>query len=373
MSEFSVYCYQCAPIRISDGGDPDSFPEELRKADAQALENMKNHQAIIGQMLTTDVDQWFLSQKKGENGDLENCTAFTSGGQIYPFKVLMPQPNEQDQSVIMLRIAKLTKKNKEHNFTKGSWVDEPSALVVIDNRHDQQRILIEHTAAWPKPDTLCGILKQALGQILREKYHLALIIESVWRKADFWQLINKYRGKIRYLEFEIGYPNLGRCGDTFLSPLKTVLRKVYGAATIRIKVDREVRRILKEEFKMKKQQQAEGIGEQPDLSLQLDPDNPDRGIDEVVEDCAERGTTARIGLAKGREIKLGKIPESARNRMSEGQNEHCPDKEGVVYSTVTVNLPERVSSFDGQDDLFQDVRENVVEQLNSLKEINAAQ
>lgn len=370
MAEFSVYCYQCAPIRVSDGGDPDHFPEELRKADAQALENMKNHQAIIGQMLTTDVEQWFMSQKKGENGDLEKCTAFTSGGKIYPFKVLMPRADEHDQSVIMLRIAKLTKKNKEHNFTKGSWVDEPSSLVIIDNRHDQQRILIEHTAAWPKPDTLCGILKQALGTILRQQYHLALIIESVWRKADFWQLVNKYRGKIRYLEFEIGYPNLGRCGDTFLGPFKTMLRNVYGAATIRVKVDREVRRILKEEFKKKKQQQVEGIGEQPNLSLHLDPDNPDRGIDEVVEDCAERGTTARIGLTKGREIKIGQIPEAVRNQMSDKQNEHCPDQVG--YTSVTVNLPERVSSFDGQDNLFKDVRENVVEQLNSLKEINAA-
>lgn len=368
MAEFSVYCYQCRPIRCIEN-TPGFFPEVAKKEDERSLLNMKNHQDIIARMFTTDVEKLFMCQKKNEKGELENCLGFQVGGKIYPFKVLMPRRGESGNDVIMLRVAKLTKKNREHNFNRSSWIDEPSALVVVDNHHDQQRVLIENTSTWPDTDVLRNILIAAINEKLRAE-RLVLIMEPVWRKSDFWNTVRRYQGHIRTIEFELGYPNMGRTGNKFLTQLKDTLSSVYASGTLKMSFNREVRIALKQDVKEKIKKKELPEGTQPLTAMDLDPDKPDALVDEISTHVAEGGYRATLGLDNGTSIHMGRIPERVRKTMSEEQKKLYPDEPGLSYSTLRVSMSKRVSEFDGQDDLFNGTYTEVNEHLTDLKDIN---
>ena len=61
MSEFTLYSYQCCPIRpdIPNNNNEEIFPDELEKADRKALDNMNVHQGLIDKILTADLYRHF--------------------------------------------------------------------------------------------------------------------------------------------------------------------------------------------------------------------------------------------------------------------------------------------------------------------------
>lgn len=368
MADFSVYCYQCCPLR-SLPFEGDIFPEETKKSDDASLDSMKRHQEIIAEMFTSRVEELFRAQKKNEKGELEKCLAFAVGGKLYPFKVLMPKAGGKGDGIIMLRVAKLTKKNKELNFLRGSWIDEPSALVIIDNSDNQQRVLIENTTTWPDTDALRNIIKNAINEKLR-KEKILMVIEPVWRKADFWNTVRRYKGHIRSIEFELGYPNMGRTGDKVLQPIKDSLSRVYAAGSFKFAFNNEVRKELKREVREKIKKKELPVGTPVNTAMAVDPDDPDSVIDEMATHVTEGGHTARIGLDSGTTIRMGRIPEKVRKQMSEEQKKLYPDEQGISYSTMRVTMSKKVSGFDGQDDLFDTTLDEVSEHLTDLKEIN---
>jgi|GEM_PF-2571006 len=368
MSEFSVYSYQCNPIRCFED-NTDVFPENLKKEDERSIQNMKNHQEIVGEMFSTKVQELFASQKQGDDGKLENCLAFFVGGKRYPFKVLMPRMDEKGDGIIMIRVAKLTKKNREHNFMRGSWIDEPSALVIIDNRHDQQRVLIENTRTWPDTDVLRNIIKSALNEKLKV-YRLLMIIEPIWRKTEFWNTVRRYKGHIRSIQFEVGYPNMGRTGDKVLLPLKNSLTNTYASGTITYAFNKNVKSVLNKEIKQRKKNNQPLDGLEATTAMCVDPDAPDPVLDELATHASEYGTNTRLGLDNGSTVHIGKIPNKVRRHMSEEEKKRNPDGEGITYSNVRATLSRDISEFDGQDDLFGKVSTSIIDCLNGLKEIN---
>lgn len=345
------------------------FPAETKKMDERALANMKRHQEIIAEMFTTRVEELFHAQKKNDKGELEKCLGFVVANKLYPFKVLMPRMGEKGDGVIMLRVAKLTKKNRELNFLRGSWIDEPSALVIIDNHYDQQRVLIENTPTWTDTDVLRNIIKTAINEKLKKEL-LLMVIEPVWRKADFWNTVRKYQGHIRSIEFELGYPNMGRTGDKVLQPIKDTLSRVYAAGSFKFAFNKEVKKELKREIreKIKKKQLPEGTP--VNTAMAIDPDNPDSVIDEMATHVTEGGHTARIGLDTGTTVRMGRIPDKVRKQMSEEQQKMYPDEQGISYCNLRVTMSKKVSEFDGQDDMFDSTYGEVSEHLTDLKEIN---
>lgn len=370
MSEFTLYSFQCCPIRpdIPKVGDSQVFGvEDLVELDKQVLKNMTDHQDIIDRILTTNLTDYFKNQKPSskKKGSLDNCLAFFYNKKRYYFKVLLPHQDEAPNGIYMIRIANPRNAPREMDFVRMLQPDEPSALVIIDNRKDQQRILIERTRAWRDTDSVRNILQTCLGNVLREKYHLGIRIEPVWEKNTFENIVRTYGDRIRMVEFYVGYPNMGRTGDVFLNPLKESLRDVYASATLRYTVPKPADLGLKPHSRKKA-----APGMEPRKVLALEPDAIDPVMGEVAEHCRTTGLPMKIGLTEGHQINLMRVPEAQLKRMTPEQRKRYEEK-NEVYSNYTARLSDKVTQFDGQDDLFHSIEDIVVMKLNELREDKA--
>lgn len=367
MSEFTLYSFQCCPIRpdIPKVGDSQVFGvEDLVELDKQVLKNMTDHQDIIDRILTTNLTDYFKNQKPSskKKGSLDNCLAFFYNKKRYYFKVLLPHKDEAPNGIYMIRIANPRNAPREMDFVRMLQPDEPSALVIIDNRKDQQRILIERTRAWRDTDSVRNILQTCLGNVLREKYHLGIRIEPVWEKNTFENIVRTYGDRIRMVEFYVGYPNMGRTGDKFLNPLKESLKNTYASATVRYSLPKPADFGLKS-FRSKK-------GPEPPKTLSLEADAIDPAMSEVAEHCRTTGLPMKIGLTEGHQISLQRVPEAQLKRMTPEQQKIYAEV-NQVYSNYTARMNDKVSQFDGEDDLFRTVEELVIRKLNELKDVGA--
>ena len=93
-------------------------------------------------------------------------------------------------------------------------------------------------------------------------------------------------------------------------------------------------------------------------------------ISEVAEHCRTTGLPTKIGLTEGHQINLQRVPEAQLKRMTPEQRKRY-EEEQQVYSNYTARMSDKVSQFDGQDDLFNGIREDVVKKLNELKKAGA--
>ena len=366
MIEFTLYCFQCAPLFVSIPNDKDSvmFVEDMEAQNRQTRENMTNHQALLDRILTTDLYRHFENQKpsKKNKGSMEKCLAFFYKGKRYYFKVLLPHKDRASDGIYMIRIANPKRTTREMDFVRMLQPDEPSALVVIDNRKDQQRILVERTRAWHDTDTVRNILQECLGDVLRKMYNIGIRIEPVWEKNTFENIVRTYGDRIKMVEFYVGYPNMGRTGDKFVNPLKEALKNTYASATVRYSLPKPADFGLKS-FRSKK-------GPEPPKTLSLEADAIDPAMSEVAEHCRTTGLPMKIGLTEGHQISLQRVPEAQLKRMTPEQQKIYAEV-NQVYSNYTARMNDKVSQFDGEDDLFRTVEELVIRKLNELKDVGA--
>lgn len=365
MADFTVYGYQCCPVPTPVPGKGETEHEVFQKltleAKAKADANMKIHQQIIDGVLTKDAVELFKFQKEGAQGKLEDCLAFLWNNKAYPFIVLLPKGGEMGNGIFMLRIAKLSKKTREVNWRTIIERNEPSALVIIDNRHDQQRILIEHKSEWGSTDAVRNVLRGALDIILRKKYNLTIRIEPVWQKSDFWVALDKYKGYIQDVEFDVGYPNMGRTGNKLLQGIKEECKEMYASPTMKFSVPKEAR---------KKMRRKKGEPQEPAPALNLDPDYQDGLMGELWENCRQNGRTAKLTLTDKRTVIFGRKPKNVVNKMSEEERKAYEKDHMQMYSTWTTTFSDDVSKFNGQDDLFENTKKEIEDGLTALSTRN---
>ncbi len=363
MADFTVYGYQCCPVPMPNVGvtELEVFHKLSLVVKDQADANMKIHQQIIDDILMIDSADLFKSQKEGKHGQLENCLAFQWNNRSYPFITLLPKEGELGNGVYVLRIAKLGKKAREEDWRKIVDRNEPSVIVIIDNRFDQQRILIEHKSEWGSTDAVRNVLRGALDKILREKYHLTIRIEPVWQKSDFWVTLRKYEGCIQDVEFDVGYPNMGRTGNKLLQGIKDECKLMYASPTMKFSVPKEAK---------KKKRKKKGELQKPALSLNLDPDYQDGIMGELWENCRQNGRTAKLTLTDKRVINFGRKPKSVVSKMTPMERKAYEENKTEMYSTLTITLSDDVSKYNGHDDLFGDTRKEIEGGLTALSTRN---
>lgn len=367
MSEFTIYSYQCCPVYAPAPDENEveaeefkSFREEqMKKAD----NNMLIHQQIIDKILTTDAPELFKSQKKGENGELEKCLAFFYNNKPYPFITLIPQANHRGNGIYMLRIAKLGKRWREHDWNRIADPHEPSALVIIDNRNDQQRILIEHRSEWGSTDAVRNVVRGALEKILRKEYNLTIRIEPVWQKSDFWAALRKYEGHIRSVEFDVGYPNMARTGQKLLKGIKDECKLMYASPTMRFSVPKEI-------ATKKKRKKGEVAEDEMPASMTLDPDYQTGLMGELWENCRQNGRTAKLQLDNKRVVHFGRKPINVVKKMSDEERKQYESNYTQMYSTSTLSLSDAVSNFKGNDDMYSNTYKEVEEGLIAISARN---
>lgn len=312
MSDFILYSYQCNPIHVEVDPKTNMLPEFYEEENMKADANMARHQDYVQELFDTDED--IPNLKRGDT------MYFLHRGNYYGGKIVMNQGN-----VIMLRLQKTRFHEYELDFQMVIQQEQPSSMIIIDNRHEQQRILIERNANTFAPKTIASILEKNIGSWLKQKYSIGFRVPLVFRKSEFWSVVQEHHNGIKKLIFDFPYPNMARPMDKLGASLKKFGVDVRGKVRL-------VTQAQKKDF------------------LVIEPQDRNEDLDEIVSYLSEVGAPVDIYLVSGRKVK-------------------CYSKD----NPIVIGINDKIAEFRGEKEkgLFpSNFLDYVTETLNGLKEIN---
>lgn len=317
MSDFVLYSYQCNPLHVEiDPKKPSTIPtefdeEENRRADL----NMAKHQELFQEFFDADENNNF---KHGGN------VYFLHKGSYYGAKILMNQGG-----IIMLRLQKDKLHEYESDFEILTQKEQPSSMIIIDNRFEQQRIMIERKKDTFAPSTIAKMLENNIGAWFKRKnYRLGIRVPLIYRKDQFWSVVEEFRNGIKKLIFDFPYPNMARPMDKLGASLKKFGVDLKGKVRV-------------------------VTSSQPRDFLIIDPKEKNEDLDEIVSYLFEVGSPVDVYLVSGRKVK-------------------CFSKDNPIL----VSVSDKMAEFRGKKDATffpEGFFEGVAEMLNGLKGINYTQ
>jgi hypothetical protein len=315
MSDFILYSYQCHPIHIEvNAKKPSIDPVYDQQCNREADEAMAKHQELFEKLFNTPEIHNF---KKDDN------LFFLHKGNYYGGKIVMNRGG-----VIMLRLQKSKFKEYELDYKIVTLKEEPSSLIIIDNRFEQQRILIERNRNTFQPKTIAALLEKNIGAQLA-KDRVGIEIPLVYRKELFWNFVENHERGIKKIIFDFPYPNMARPMDKLGASLKKFGVDIRGKVRV------------------------EATAQRNDI-LFIEPKEKNEDLDDIVSYLSDIGAPVNIHLVNGRRVKC------------------FSDKNPIV-----IDVKKSITEFRGDDDqnqLFNDrIFNAVTELLNSLKEINYPQ
>ena len=202
MSTFVLYTYQFAP-KVND---LEQYSELFPDKDISPEIIMARKQ-IVFQSLFDD----------------NSTFTFTVGDETFNHQILL-----NSGGIIMLKIANNKKILHEENFVVKRIDDQPSSIVIIDNRKDCQTIAIQDKrSSFSSTDHISGIMKKSFNSVLRRDL-LVVDIRRRLEEKSFWRLLNHYPEGIKAVRFGISYPNLPRVSDS-VRDLFNDMAKEFGA------------------------------------------------------------------------------------------------------------------------------------------------
>lgn len=179
MARYIVYTYQFSPVTY--------------------------YQTSIGQEIVPSTER---KEKKQDylNGILSSeRIKFKSRGKLFAHKMLL-----NESGVFIFKLANNRNTNLEEDFQKRPHVHSPSCFVIIDNRKDVQRIIIEYkSTAFPSTEIVMKILQSTFLRQL-DKYGLEIEISKEYQESEFWDILTRYPQGIKMVRFQLSYPNLPR-------------------------------------------------------------------------------------------------------------------------------------------------------------------
>lgn len=312
MADFILYSYQCRPMHIEvDAQHPSIDPEQDKLYNQQADEAMARHQELFDELFSAqDINNF----KKGDN------LFFLHKGNYYGGKIVMNK-----DGIIMLRLQKSKFKEYEIDYKIVTLKEEPSSLVIIDNRFEQQRILIERNKNTFQPKTIATILEKNIGAQLK-KNRVGIKVKLVYRKEMFWSIVKDYERGIKKMVFDFPYPNMARPMDKLGASLKK-----FGIDT-------------------KSKVRLTATAQRKDF-LVIAPKEENEELDEIVSYLSEVGSPVEIYLVSGHKVK-------------------CSSEENPIIVDVKQGITE-YRGIEDKDQLFDNsICNSVIELLNSLKKIN---
>lgn len=315
MSDFILYSYQCHPIHIEvNAKKPSIDPVYDQQCNREADEAMAKHQELFEKLFNTPEIHNF---KKDDN------LFFLHKGNYYGGKIVMNRGG-----VIMLRLQKSKFKEYELDYKIVTLKEEPSSLIIIDNRFEQQRILIERNRNTFQPKTIAALLEKNIGAQLA-KDRVGIEIPLVYRKELFWNFVENHERSIKKIIFDFPYPNMARPMDKLGASLKKFGVDIRGKVRV------------------------EATAQRNDILL-IEPKEKNEDLDDIVSYLSDIGAPVNIHLVNGRRVKC------------------FSDKNPIV-----IDVKKSITEFRGDDDqnqLFNNrIFNAVTELLNSLKEINYPQ
>lgn len=191
MNSFVVFTYQFSPI-IDD--TPSLFDDEVN-----ALQSMEKKNQLFEKIVNDD--QLLITYRNSQ------------------FKRRIVLSNE---GVCVFRLANHRYIRVEENFQSNKIENQPSILIIVDNREDKQRILIEQRiGAFYDEEYVARILQNSFRNVLRrEKLNITILKE--YQSKEFWELISSYEKGIEKVRFAFPYPNLSRIKDSMKSLISDI-------------------------------------------------------------------------------------------------------------------------------------------------------
>lgn len=202
MSSFIIYTYQFAPIVEYIEQSADLFPETTLTVESVMKYKQQTFQSLF---------------------DDDSTFTFTVGNETFNHQILLNK-----DGLIVLKIANNKKIRHEENFVVKSIEDQPSCVVLIDNRLDCQSIAIqEKRTSFSSTDQVARIMKNAFNSVLWRKCLTVDILRRLEEKS-FWQLVGRYPDGIKSVRFGLSYPNLPRVSDSVRDMFNELSRE-FGA------------------------------------------------------------------------------------------------------------------------------------------------
>lgn len=190
---FDLYRYQLLPI--TQNVQPDLYREILTKEELKRKKNKLFHEVIskLPNMLSNSGNS--LQQKIVL--DTESWFAFKLGTQK-------------------------TIEIENENFNRELVDNWPHVTVIIDNRPNRQLIAIsKNSRAFSSTSVVAKIFRESLKNHLAN-LQLSMHIEAIFEEKCFWKLINKNRGKVTSIKFELISPNMANISKSLKVDLKQI-------------------------------------------------------------------------------------------------------------------------------------------------------
>lgn len=161
----------------------------------------------------------------------ENSNRFILNGDVYPHKVYI-----QCNRIYVMRIANNKETRREKNFNITNEMDNPSCVVIIDNRKNRQIIAIENNTAFNDVNDVANIFQKTLCGYLKV-HRLSVDVKAKYHTAEFWEINKKFASTkgIDYVEIPFGYPNLPAVSDLIGGLMRDVALSTNSEPTLKLK------------------------------------------------------------------------------------------------------------------------------------------
>lgn len=121
----------------------------------------------------------------------------------------------------LYRIASNRSLHRETKEFTEEYIDNwPSLLVAIWNAPDVQMFAVQkRTTAFHSTEAVTKLILDTVDPYL-SRYHLRAIYEPIVERKVFWDIVEKYKGKIQKIEFDFVTPNMANISGNLPENLK---------------------------------------------------------------------------------------------------------------------------------------------------------
>lgn len=130
--------------------------------------------------------------------------------------------SQGDLSIYKLGVKRSLKVAKK-DFTEDTIDNYPNIIIAVNNNPAIQKIAIQkNIKAFNKAHAVSGIVEQSIDQKIKN-YNLSFYIEPLFDKKEFWNLVNRFKGKVTQVTFDLISPNMANISKN----LKINLKEIY--------------------------------------------------------------------------------------------------------------------------------------------------
>lgn len=161
-----------------------------------------------------------LRQKKNEflRQALENIETFAYSRAETRHKIWVSDP------LFILQIGvERDLKRKTREFEIEEVENWPTVFVAFNNDPQVQLCLVQRQGGFQRTATVVKLIEDSLNAVLAQ-HQLAIAFEPIYAESYFWDLVERYKGRITQIEFELISPNMSNISASLTLDLAALNR-----------------------------------------------------------------------------------------------------------------------------------------------------